>query len=1100
MPPGEVAGRVPDHSSRSAVRSAGGRGQGPAAALPAVAPAQPRIPERDAERSDRAVRNRGIPCEFQPGVPLVPVPVPDLRPMPNSPLPCSALLALSSFALSMPAQTLVRDIAPPSFQRSSSPSAAVDLNGVAIFVATTAHGSELWRSDGTLVGTFLLKDINPGAAGSSPARLVVVGNQVFFTATVLGLGNELWVTDGTAQGTRLVRDGSPGTVSGAPTEMAGFGGFLYFVANDGVSGSELWRSDGTPAGTGLWLDIWPGAGGSSISGLVAGPNALWFAAAAPGFGTELWRSDGTVAGTGMVRDFSPGASTSSPQNLVVVPNGVYFTANNGPGLGIELCFSDGTAAGTALTRDIVAGTGSLMIWSPVAWGNRLLFGADDQTGLGQEPWISDGTAAGTFRLADLAPGVGGSSPAGFVAASSSRVVFQAYAPASGFELYVTDGTAAGTQQLVEFYPGTPGGNPDSFVAAFGGAVFAATDVGAGSELWFTDGTAAGTRRIADAVPGSTGTNPTQLARVGSRVFCRGYSPSLGIELYVSDGTVAGTTVVADLATPSADANPREITPLTTGVVFGAADPQQKLWRSDGTGAGTYVIDYGAVSNYVNEAVGWNGFAYVSGVSATAGYELLRTDGTQANSTVLDIVPGIGNSDPTELAVANGRVWFGARSNGTGVEPYVSDGTMAGTVFLADLWPGGASSQARDFTACGSNRVVFVAFEPTAGRELWTSDGTPAGTQRVVDLVPGTQGSEPDQLLAAGNVAYFSAYQTAVGYELFVTDGTAAGTQLVANLATGSASSQPQQLVRLANGTVLFVATVTGAGAELCRTDGTSAGTVMVGQIVPGTIGGSIEGLVAVGNVAYFTADDGVTGRELWRTDGFTLTQVRDIYPGSPNGVLGSTLRASSANGGVVFAGSDGNDGLQVWVSDGTAVGTTQVGKIGPWAGSGAVDLGEFVESAGDTWFWCDDGITGKEPWRISLQGVVAATTTFGLGCRGTANRVPAIGAVGLPQLGNAGFGIRVTNGLPLTAGIVAVGTAPTAIQFGNCRVLVAPPWTTLPTVFLDGAGAATTPLPIPATPTLAGLSLHAQYLVLDPNGDFLAFAALSNGLSMLLGN
>ena len=174
--------------------------------------------------------------------------------------------------------------------------------------------------------------------------------------------------------------------------------------------------------------------------------------------------------------------------------------------------------------------------------------------------------------------------------------------------------------------------------------------------------------------------------------------------------------------------------------------------------------------------------------------------------------------------------------------------------------------------------------------------------------------------------------------------------------------------------------------------------------------------------------------------------------------------------------------------------------MSPWAGSGAIELGEFTTLGGDTWFWADEGITGREPWRISIQGVLAGTATYGLGCAGTAGAVPQIGAVGLPQLGNAGFAITVGNGLPLTAGIVVAGTAPTNIPIGACRVLVAPPWVTLPTVFLGPNGAASTPLPIPADPTLAGTLLYGQYLVLDPAGQFLAFASLSNGLSLLLGN
>ena len=320
-----------------------------------------------------------------------------------------------------------------------------------------------------------------------------------------------------------------------------------------------------------------------------------------------------------------------------------------------------------------------------------------------------------------------------------------------------------------------------------------------------------------------------------------------------------------------------------------------------------------------------------------------------------------------------------------------------------------------------------------------------------------------------------------------------------DIRAGASWSSPEQFVLLANGTILFVAT-TSAGAEVMRTDGTAACTALVGEIVPGTQGGQIEDMTAVGNLAYFTAITATSGRELWVTDGTTLTQVRDIYPGAPSGVLVGTLRARTGSNEVVFGASDGNDGLQIWGSDGTFAGTHQVGKIGPWSGSGAVDLGDFTTINGDTWFACDDGILGREPWIITLNGPVAAVTTYGTGCGPVGGLVPSISGVGLPQLGNSGFAIAMSNGLPFSVGLVAAGFAPTNIQVGYCRILVAPPIVILPTALLDATGATSTPVPIPSTPALAGAMLYGQYLAIDPNGRFYGFGSLSNGIAMLLGN
>jgi ELWxxDGT repeat protein len=66
-------------------------------------------------------------------------------------------------------------------------------NGTLVFQGTdSAHGSELWQSDGTAAGTQLSADIVTGAGSSSPAYLTVAGSQVFFQATDSSHGSELW--------------------------------------------------------------------------------------------------------------------------------------------------------------------------------------------------------------------------------------------------------------------------------------------------------------------------------------------------------------------------------------------------------------------------------------------------------------------------------------------------------------------------------------------------------------------------------------------------------------------------------------------------------------------------------------------------------------------------------------------------------------------------------------------------------------------------------------------------------------------------------------------------------------------------------------------
>ena len=82
-------------------------------------------------------------------------------------------------------------------------------------------------------------------------QLVAANGVLYFRADNGVVGNELWRSDGTADGTYLLKDISPpGATNGNPTRLFAANGFVYFAATDDNSiNVEAWRSDGTPAGT-----------------------------------------------------------------------------------------------------------------------------------------------------------------------------------------------------------------------------------------------------------------------------------------------------------------------------------------------------------------------------------------------------------------------------------------------------------------------------------------------------------------------------------------------------------------------------------------------------------------------------------------------------------------------------------------------------------------------------------------------------------------------------------------------------------------------------------------------------------------------------------
>lgn len=113
--------------------------------------------------------------------------------------------------------------------------------GALFFVANDrAHGSELWKTDGTPAGTVLVRDIRPGPASSRIGTMAAGGDRVFFSADDGVHGVELWTSDGTPSGTHLAAEVAEGLRSSFPREIARIGNRVFFSADDGVVGREPW--------------------------------------------------------------------------------------------------------------------------------------------------------------------------------------------------------------------------------------------------------------------------------------------------------------------------------------------------------------------------------------------------------------------------------------------------------------------------------------------------------------------------------------------------------------------------------------------------------------------------------------------------------------------------------------------------------------------------------------------------------------------------------------------------------------------------------------------------------------------------------------------
>src|SRR5881396_400268 len=189
---------------------------------------------------------------------------------------------------------------------------------------------------------------------------------------------------------------------------------------------------------------------------------------------------------------------------------------------------------------------------------------------------------------------------------------------------------------------------------------------------------------------------------------------------------------------------------------------------------------------------------------------------------------------------------------SGIELWKTDGTERGTALVKDInttatrnsFPGASGTAFPTEFAFFNGAWFFSADDGMSGTELWKSDGTPGGTVQVKDINSTSSGasSSPRGFTVFNNALYFSADDGVNGRELWKTDGTPGGTRLVMDIAPGMG---------------------------------------LVGGI-PGPLSSSPSGFKVFNNALYFSADDGTTGAELWKTDAAGITaQVMDINSTSP---------------------------------------------------------------------------------------------------------------------------------------------------------------------------------------------------------------------------
>ena len=674
--------------------------------------------------------------------------------------------------------------------------------------------------------------------------------------------------------------------------------------------------------------------------------------------------------------------TYFPERAQVV-GGFFFFAADADGSGstgqrfdTELWKSDGTETGTVRVKDINP-TGHSFPENMLAIGNVIYFVANDGTH-GKELWKSDGTAAGTSLVKDIFSGAENSDPS-YLTEFNGDLYFSANDGIHGVELWKSDGTAAGTVQVKDIRNGASGSDPSYLQQLNGQLYFSADDGVNGRELWKSNGIDAGTAIVKDISPGSNSGCACDIVVVGPTLLFRADGGSHGVELWKSDGTADGTVMVKDLLPGNArtgaprygallSGSPTNFAVLGEKVFFRAYSPKpndvynelySQFWVTDGTETGTVQLTnspggYGSgISAYSLTGVG--GEMFFLDISTTPSV-LWKSDGTETNTVTVQDPAGQSLNDKSFLTELNEQLFFSARRGSNEASLWRVDSN--GPVEVANQFPSasGESYRIRDFFAFKSKLFFSVSVGNYWGNELWVSDGSASGTKRIVNINDTTDKSVSDygfETFTHNGHLYFAANDGISGNELWRLNLATGLVNQVDDFESGSRSSNPANFV-LFNSAFLFTSNSISDGIQLRISQGETS-----------TVLGSFEEIergIVVRNTYYFSADDGNNGLELWRSDGTETgtVLVKDISSGSSS----APTHLFGLGNLLYFSADDGNSGSELWKSDGTSVGTVKVKDINPMSqGADGSSPANLVAIGSHLYFTATDGVNGQELWR-----------------------------------------------------------------------------------------------------------------------------------------
>ncbi|MFM9959793.1 MAG: ELWxxDGT repeat protein [Planctomycetaceae bacterium] len=481
-----------------------------------------------------------------------------------------------------------------------------------------------------------------------------------------------------------------------------------------------------------------------------------------------------------------------------------------------------------------------------------------------------------------------------------------------------------------------------------------------------------------------------LTNVGGTLFFQANDGITGDEVWKSDGTAGGTIIVADIG-DEGGSNPQNFINVNGRLFFTATDNE----------FGNELRLFTPVVNGASPVFTSNATASVA-ENTTAVLTVMATDADVPAQTVSFFITG--GADQTKFAITEA----GVLTFITAPNFEIPTDANANNVYLVQVTAndgnGGIVAQNLSVTVTNANdNPVFTSSATPRAVEgrtaVLTVTATDADLPAQTVTFSRTGGADQSKfaITADGQLSFVEApdFETptdANGDNVYLVQVTASdgngGTAvqnlsvtvtpqffLVKDILAGSEGSTASDLTNL-NGTLFFSANDGINGQELWKSDGTEAGTVLVKNIRADSASSTPSDLTVVGNTLFFRASDGINGTELWKSDGTEAGTVLVKNIATAGGSFPSEL--TDVGGTLFFTVLFGlSGGTELWMSDGTEAGTVLVKEGNGSFGSFAFGL----TNVGGTVFFraIDDSIEDSTDELWKTDGTDAGTVLVAAG-------------------------------------------------------------------------------------------------------------------------